>query len=145
MGEDCAGAVRFIRPEKINGADSGGKKEISEKEIERRLRELRKDPAMGREPQDRGQFSLAGAQSKTALQRRGDKWYIPWGREPTTHILKPSRADIDMITEMAGTIPKAAKTVKAELVQQGIRHSVLGQLVKGIYQRAETTLKNFGK
>ncbi len=95
MGEDCAGAVRFIGPEKLNASEKGGKEAISEKEIERRLRELRKDPSMGREPQDRGQFSLAGAQSKTALQRRGDKWYIPWGREATTHILKPPRPDID--------------------------------------------------
>lgn len=52
---------------------------------------------------------------------------------------------IDTIAEMAGRIPKAAKTVKAELDQQGIRHAVLGQLVKGIHQRAETTLKNTQK
>lgn len=95
MGEDCAGAVRFIRPEKLDQANRGGKALITEAEIERRLRELRIDPSMGREPDDRGQFSLAGAQSKTALQKRGDKWYIPWGREPTTHILKPPRPDID--------------------------------------------------
>ncbi|MFU8847869.1 MAG: type II toxin-antitoxin system HipA family toxin [Opitutales bacterium] len=94
IGEDCAGAVRFIRPERLDQADREGKTLITETEIERRLRELRKDPAMGREPDDRGQFSLAGAQSKTALQKRGEKWYIPWGREPTTHILKPPRPDI---------------------------------------------------
>ncbi|MDQ8195099.1 type II toxin-antitoxin system HipA family toxin [Coraliomargarita sp. SDUM461004] len=95
MGEDCAGAVRFIRPEKFDQAEKGGKQVVTESEIERRLRELRKGPALGREPDDRGQFSLAGAQSKTALQRRGEKWYLPWGREPTTHILKPPRPDID--------------------------------------------------
>jgi len=95
MGEDCAGAVRFIRPEKFDQVEKGGKQVVTESEIERRLRELRRDPALGREPDDRGQFSLAGAQSKTALQRRGEKWYLPWGREPTTHILKPPRPDID--------------------------------------------------
>lgn len=95
MGEDCAGAVRFIRPEKLDDVEKGGRELITESEIEGRLEELRRDPAMGREPEDRGQFSLAGAQTKTALQRRGDKWYIPWGREPTTHILKPPRPDID--------------------------------------------------
>jgi len=95
MGEDCAGAVRFIRPENIEQASKGGKQPITEAEIELRLRELRRGPGMGRNPDDRGQFSLAGAQSKTALQRRGEKWYVPWGREPTTHILKPPRPDID--------------------------------------------------
>jgi len=95
MGEDCAGAIRFIRPDALDRAAKGGREWIAEEEIERRLAALRDGPAIGREPQDRGQFSLAGAQSKTALQRRGDKWYVPWGVEPTTHILKPPRPDIE--------------------------------------------------
>lgn len=95
MGEDCAGAVHFVRPDKEGRAHKGGREPLDASDIERRLGELRKDPSLGREPEDRGQFSLAGAQSKTALQKRGDKWYVPWGREPTTHILKPPRPDID--------------------------------------------------
>lgn len=95
MGEDCAGAVRFVRPENADRAHKGGRERLDEEDIGRRLEALRKDPAMGREPGDRGQFSLAGAQSKTAVQKRGGQWYVPWGREPTTHILKPPRADID--------------------------------------------------
>lgn len=95
MGEDCAGAVRFIRPENLSKAADGGKKRLSESDVGRRLADLRSDPALGREPEDQGQFSLAGAQSKTALQRRGNTWYVPWGREPTTHILKPPRPDIN--------------------------------------------------
>ncbi|MBL6838099.1 MAG: type II toxin-antitoxin system HipA family toxin [Puniceicoccaceae bacterium] len=95
MGEDCAGAIRFIQPEDLDKVASGGKKLLKESDIEERLEALRKDPSLSREPSDRGQFSLAGAQSKTALQRRGSKWYLPWGREPTTHILKPPRPDID--------------------------------------------------
>lgn len=94
MGEDCAGAIRFVQPENLENAAAGGKKLLRESDVEKRLEDLRKDPSLSREPTDRGQFSLAGAQSKTALQRRGDKWYIPWGREPTTHILKPPRPDI---------------------------------------------------
>jgi serine/threonine-protein kinase HipA len=95
MGEDCAGAIRFIQPENLDKFADGGKELLRESDIEKRLEDLRKDPSLSREPSDRGQFSLAGAQSKTALQRRGDKWYVPWGREPTTHILKPPRPDID--------------------------------------------------
>ena len=95
MGEDCAGAVRFVSPEKVGQVLAGGRSLISEKEIEQRLADLRRDPSLGREPGDRGQFSLAGAQSKTALQRRGSQWYLPWGSEPTTHILKSPRPDLD--------------------------------------------------
>jgi serine/threonine-protein kinase HipA len=37
-----------------------------------------------------GQFSLAGAQAKTALLHRDGRWGIPSGATPTTHILKPA-------------------------------------------------------
>lgn len=95
MGEDCAGAVRFILPERRDFIGDGGLEPLDEHDIERRLDELRQNPSIGRDPQDRGQFSLAGAQSKTALQWRDGQWYVPWGREPTTHIFKPPRSDIE--------------------------------------------------
>ena len=38
---------------------------------------------------DAGQFSLAGAQPKTALFFDGRRWGVPSGPTPTTHILKP--------------------------------------------------------
>lgn len=94
IGEDCAGAIRFVTPENAGQANTGGKRLLKPEEIEARLTDLRRDPALGRLQQDRGQFSLAGAQAKTALQRRGSKWYLPWGNEPTTHILKPPRPDL---------------------------------------------------
>jgi serine/threonine-protein kinase HipA len=50
---------------------------------------LRDDHAAWRLPRDTGQFSLAGAQPKTALLLQGKRWGIPSGRIPTTHILKP--------------------------------------------------------
>ena len=94
IGEDCAGALRFVKPENAGQAAGGGKRLLNADEIESRLAELKRDPALGRLEQDRGRFSLAGAQAKTALQRRGSKWYLPWGSEPTTHILKPPRPDL---------------------------------------------------
>lgn len=94
IGEDCAGAVRFVIPENEGKVTEGGRTRLGEASMEARLSELRREPAPGRELNDRGQFSLAGAQSKIALQRRGKHWYIPWGREPTTHILKPPRPDL---------------------------------------------------
>ena len=42
----------------------------------------------------RSAWSLAGAQSKTALVRDGDRWGEPWGTNASTHILKPSMPDL---------------------------------------------------
>ena len=46
-------------------------------------------------PHDTGQFSLAGAQPKTALLFDGQRWGVPGGRTPTTHILKPPIRGLD--------------------------------------------------
>lgn len=46
-------------------------------------------------PRDTGQFSLAGAQAKTALLLRRGRWGVPSGRIPTTHILKPQSDEFD--------------------------------------------------
>jgi serine/threonine-protein kinase HipA len=42
-----------------------------------------------------GQFSLAGAQAKTALLYKDGRWGVPSGAMPTTHILKPAIAGLD--------------------------------------------------
>lgn len=92
IGEDCSGAVRFVVGGESRSRD-GGRRKLESEEIARRLQALARDPALGRESRDPGQFSLAGAQTKTALQFDGSAWYLPWGSEPTTHILKLPRAD----------------------------------------------------
>jgi serine/threonine-protein kinase HipA len=56
---------------------------------------LREDHAAWRLPRDTGQFSLAGAQPKTALLLQSGRWGIPSGRIPTTHILKPPTGHFD--------------------------------------------------
>ena len=67
----------------------------SRSEVAERLRLLREDHAAWRLPRDTGQFSLAGAQPKTALLLQNDRWGIPSGRIPTTHILKPPTGHFD--------------------------------------------------
>src|SRR5205814_10488677 len=64
-------------------------------DIAGRLRALRADQSAWRQPGDSGQFSLAGAQPKTALLFENGRWGIPSGRTPTTHILKPPMLDLD--------------------------------------------------
>jgi len=94
MGEDCAGAIRFIKKERFKKNSYGGKKLLSTAQIEKRLLALASDPSLTRTAEDQGQFSLAGAQTKTALQKIGSRWFLPWGNEPTTHILKLPRPDL---------------------------------------------------
>jgi serine/threonine-protein kinase HipA len=87
-----------VPPERLRAVQKGGQDEIEwlgEKDIAKRLRSLREDHAAWRLRGDTGQFSLAGAQPKTALLKEGARWGIPSGRIPTTHILKPPTGGFD--------------------------------------------------
>lgn len=98
VGEDCAGAVQFVTPDRLDAIRSGAEDRIEwleEADIADRLKTLRTDHAAWRLPSDTGQFSLAGAQPKTALLLDGNRWGIPSGRLPTTHILKPPTGAFD--------------------------------------------------
>jgi serine/threonine-protein kinase HipA len=98
VGEDCAGAVQFVTPERLEAIRSGKEDKVEwldESEVAKRLRLLREDHAAWRLPRDTGQFSLAGAQPKTALLLQNERWGIPSGRIPTTHILKPPTGHSD--------------------------------------------------
>jgi serine/threonine-protein kinase HipA len=98
VGEDCAGAVQFVTSDRLEVLRSGAEDKIEwldETAIAKRLQTLRKDHAAWRLPRDTGQFSLAGAQPKTAVLLQKGKWGIPSGRIPTTHILKPPTGHFD--------------------------------------------------
>lgn len=93
VGEECPGALQILPPGRVDevltrsGADEV--EWLDEGEIGARLRRVLEEPGAWREPDDPGQFSLAGAQPKIALLHDGERWGIPSGRTPTTHILKP--------------------------------------------------------
>ena len=76
VGEDCAGAIQFVLPERLEelmGRTGDNAVEwLNATDIEARLRHLRENAASGRTPKDTGQFSLAGAQPKTALYFHND-------------------------------------------------------------------------
>jgi serine/threonine-protein kinase HipA len=98
VGEDCAGAVQFVRPDRKDAIQRWSPADIewlTEATIAQRLRTLRTDHAAWRLPRDTGQFSLAGAQPKTALLFLNGRWGLPSGRVPTTHILKPPTGEFD--------------------------------------------------
>jgi serine/threonine-protein kinase HipA len=98
VGEDCAGAVQFVAPDRLDAIRNGTEDKVEwldEFDIAKRLQALRQDHAAWRLPHDTGQFSLAGAQPKTALLLQNNRWGIPAGRIPTTDILKPPTGHFD--------------------------------------------------
>ncbi len=94
VGADCPGAVRILRPD-VKPTQRGNLDWLAEADVAARLRELRADTSAWRAATDSGQFSLAGAQPKTALWFDGTRWGLPSGTTPTTHILKPGILDLD--------------------------------------------------
>lgn len=97
VGGDCAGAVQFVAPDRVDELleRPGSVAWLTEEEIAARLRELRADTTAWLGRAFTGQFSLAGAQAKTALLQRDGRWGVPAGATPTTHILKPAVAGLD--------------------------------------------------
>jgi len=97
IGEDCAGAVLFVPPDGVERARArkGNITWLDEEGVAQRLRDLREDSTAWLGRSFTGQFSLAGAQSKTALLYRNGRWGVPTGTIATTHILKPAVAGFD--------------------------------------------------
>lgn len=96
VGEECAGAAQFVRPERVDSLLTEPDPPVEwfdDAALAERLRVLCHDSSAGRRPSDRGQFSLAGAQPKTALLRNDGRWGVPSGKMPTTHILKPATGE----------------------------------------------------
>ena len=99
VGEDCAGAVRFAPPAELDRA-TGPRLARSlgsaTSEVARApARAARGLDSLARSRSFTGQFSLAGAQAKTALLFQDGRWGVPSGSTPTTHILKPAVAGLD--------------------------------------------------
>lgn len=97
VGEDCPGALQFVRPERLELILSGeldSLTPLTNEDLEKRMADLqaqsRAVPA-----QIEGRFSLAGAQTKDALYQKDGAWFVPAGRIPSTHILKPELDEFD--------------------------------------------------
>jgi serine/threonine-protein kinase HipA len=90
IGRDCVGAVQLLgEDESPSGGTRIEGRPLSEDEIERLLNDTvhAGGSNTGHNP-DELRISIAGAQEKTALLRHQDRWLVPQGSTPTTHILK---------------------------------------------------------
>ena len=89
VGRDVAGAAQFLT--EVSTGPDDGLKLISADELAARVADIRRQVAEHAPSEyDNGRWSLAGAQAKVALRFEDDGWYLPEGREPSTHIIKPS-------------------------------------------------------
>lgn len=125
VGEDCAGAVQFVQSLRLKAILDGAAPPVEwldDAEIAKRLRALREDQSAWRAPRDTGQFSLAGAQPKTALLFENEKWGVPSGRIPTTHILKPPSGEFDGHVENEHFCLELARALGLPVVDSRILH-----------------------
>jgi len=125
VGEDCAGAVQFVRPERLDAVLVGAPTEVqwlNEADVAQRLRVLREDHSAWRIPRDAGQFSLAGAQPKTAFLLEDGRWGVPSGRVPTTHILKPPSGEFAGHAENEHFCLQLARALGLPVVDSRIMH-----------------------
>ncbi|MGH8235632.1 MAG: type II toxin-antitoxin system HipA family toxin [Steroidobacteraceae bacterium] len=94
VGADVPGAAQFIPPERLAEVQTDQPRIawMTLDELAERLRQLRADISAVRRPGDIGKMSLPGAQAKTAFywDEQQQRWGIPGGRTPTTHIIKPA-------------------------------------------------------
>lgn len=105
IGWDCAGGVQFCRPEQLDTlSERGGSlTPLSETQVARMIARLRSDTSAWSSDPAAAAFSLAGAQSKTALRYADGRWFRPIGDAATTHILKPAPPrypDLDIVEHL---------------------------------------------
>lgn len=105
VGEDCAGAIQFVRPERVEEWSKepppAGVDWLTSEQTVERMELLIRDHSAVRAATDTGSFSLAGAQPKTGLffDPEKNRWGVPYGTTPTTHILKPATGAFDGFVE----------------------------------------------
>lgn len=86
IGRDCVGAIQLLPPGEHHNVRNIEATPVKRERIEGLLLDmLQYGPT--READD-FRISLAGAQEKTALLYRNERWFLPKGTTPTTHILK---------------------------------------------------------
>ena len=90
LGRDCVGALQMLPPDEAPGdLTSINGRALSESEIAQLLRGTTSASPLGQDdPLEDLRLSIAGAQEKTALLRHRDRWWLPEGSTPTTHIFK---------------------------------------------------------
>ncbi|MBC8747613.1 serine/threonine-protein kinase HipA [Paraburkholderia sp. WC7.3g] len=90
LGRDCVGALQLLPPdEEPSDLMSIHGRELGDSDIAALLRGTTSAAPLGQhDPLEDLRLSIAGAQEKTALLRHRNRWLLPEGSTPTTHIFK---------------------------------------------------------
>jgi serine/threonine-protein kinase HipA len=131
VGEDCAGAVQLVPPHELARVLGRATPDdertsiewLAEDDIADLLAGLRRNPGATRASAEQGQFSLAGAQPKTALyQDEHGRWGVPRGRVPSNRILKPPVLPLDDLAYNEHFCLRLARELGLPAVATSVRH-----------------------
>lgn len=87
IGRDCVGALQLLPEEDAVNVRNVETKPLTTHEIATILRNYQTQP-LGMNPKEDFRISIAGMQEKTALLWFNQKWQLPLGATPTSHIFK---------------------------------------------------------
>lgn len=101
VGQEVAGAAQFVTPgEDVSTLSIGWTALLSDDEVAEMIREAREAAGAMPRVETAPRVSLAGQQAKFALARGENRWFLPLGDAPSTHIFKPAPpelADLDVV------------------------------------------------
>lgn len=111
IGHDCAGAVQFCPPERLDElvGRPGGVMPLDEGQLIAEVAAMAQDPQRWADDGIEPYFSLGGYQNKLALHRLCGGWARPYGAVPTTHILKPSHTGSEAVAVVEHLCGAAAR------------------------------------
>lgn len=87
IGGDCVGALQLLTTNQISNVKKVISDPIDDQSISRLLKHYQTAP-LGMDREFDFRISIAGAQEKTALLWHQEKWCLPKGTTPTSHIIK---------------------------------------------------------
>ena len=88
IGSDCVGALQFGESAEMPNVKTVHSTPVSDTEISEILRDYIDAPLGMSRSNDEFRISLAGAQEKTSFLHHKNKWHIPLGPTPASHIIK---------------------------------------------------------
>lgn len=115
IGGECAGALTILQIDRAPLFE-GRYRELDSEGFARYVRARGALPEMGR-TLVRSRLSLAGAQDKCALLRRGETWFEPLGDAASTHILKFDSKDYSNVLVYEAFLTALARAVGLRTVE----------------------------
>lgn len=141
LGEDVAGAVQFIPPDRVEKTIANSEvRWLDAADMDSRFEALQRDAADTRRMDDPGRFSLAGAQAKVALLELDGRWGVPGGRMPTNRIVKLASGMFEGLIENEHFCIQLVKAVGLNAVESRVMtRAGITAIVVDRYDRVETS------